>query len=260
MTAAEIEASGIAPAAAESVPVVLLHGLNRGAQSMSAVQRALQGEGRKVVNLDYPSAGHGIAELAVWLHDALLERGITCGDRTADESGSDNLGADAWGTDNWGVDFVTHSLGGIVVRALHAQFPQVVLRRVAMLSPPNQGSEVVDKLGHWFLTKALFRSITGPAGLELSTRADSVPNMLGAVDFETGVVAGNVSLNPLYSWLIPGEDDGTVAVRRMRVEGMSDFIAVRASHTFIMHNADAIHQACHFLAHGCFDHARTNRP
>ena len=224
-----------------SVPVVLLHGLNRGARSMSAVQRSLQEQGRKVVNLDYPSAGHGIAELAVWLYEAMLERGILRGDRQADHSGA---------------DFVTHSLGGILVRAMHAQFPQVAIRRVAMLSPPNQGSEVVDKLGHWFLSKALFRTITGPAGLQLGTRADSVPNMLGAVGFETGVVAGNVSLNPLYSWLIPGEDDGTVAVRRMRVEGMSDFITVRASHTFIMHNADAIHQACYFLAHGCFDHAR----
>lgn len=234
-----------------SVPVVLLHGLNRGARSMSAIQRALQDHGRKVVNLDYPSAGHGIAELGVWLHDAMLECGITRGDRETDDSRADDSGADHSGT-----DFVTHSLGGIVVRAMHAQFPQVAIRRVAMLSPPNQGSEVVDKLGHWFFSKALFRTITGPAGLQLGTRADSVPNMLGAVDFKTGVVAGNVSLNPLYSWLIPGEDDGTVAVRRMRVEGMSDFITVRASHTFIMHNADAIHQACHFLAHGCFDHAR----
>jgi hypothetical protein len=139
---------------------------------------------------------------------------------------------------------------------MHAQFPQVAIRRVAMLSPPNQGSEVVDKLGQWLLTKALFRAITGPAGLQLGTGANSVPNLLGSVGFETGIVAGNLSLNPVYSLLIPGEDDGTVAVRRMRVAGMSDFITVRASHTFIMHNADAIHQACYFLAHGCFDHAR----
>ncbi|MFT5447302.1 MAG: triacylglycerol lipase [Gammaproteobacteria bacterium] len=241
LAAADSGAHGIRQMTVGSVPVVLLHGLNRAARSMSAVQQALEDNGRRVVNIDYPSAGHGVVELAGWLHDALLERGITRGNRETDDSGT---------------DFVTHSLGGIVVRAMHAQFPQVTIRRVAMLSPPNQGSEVVDKLGHWLFSRALFRAVTGPAGLQLGTAADSVPNMLGAVGFETGVVAGNVSLNPLYSWLIPGEDDGTVAVRRMRVKGMSDFITVRASHTFIMHNGDAIHQACYFLAHGRFDHAR----
>jgi triacylglycerol lipase len=224
-----------------SVPVVLLHGLHRSARSMSAVQHALREAGRKVVNLDYPSARYGIVELATWLHDALHERGITRLDPTIDHSAA---------------DFVTHSLGGIVVRAMRVQYPQLAIRRVVMLSPPNQGSEVVDTLGHWFLTKAMFGAITGPAGRQLATRADSVPNTLGAVDFELGVVAGNVSLNPLYSLLIPGANDGTVAVKRMRVEGMSDFITVRASHTFIMYNADAIRQVCCFLARGCFDHAR----
>jgi triacylglycerol lipase len=229
-----------------SVPVVLLHGLNRSARSMSAVQRALRDAGRKVVNLDYPSARYGIVELAAWLHDALHERGITRFDPVTDNSGAICSAA----------DFVTHSLGGIVVRAMRVQYPQLAIRRVVMLSPPNQGSEVVDTLGHWFLTKAMLGAITGPAGRQLATRADSVPNTLGAVDFELGVVAGNASLNPLYSLLIPGANDGTVAVKRMRVEGMSDFITVRASHTFIMYNAEAIRQVCCFLAHGCFDHAR----
>ena len=199
---------------------------------MRSVQRALQRDDRPVLNIDYPSGHYGIAELSRWVHDSLR-------DQCATDFGS-------------GIDFVTHSLGGIVVRALRAQFPKLAIRRVAMLSPPNQGSEVVDALGGW----SLFKRITGPAGQELGTAPTSAPNSLGPVDFELGVVAGNASVNPLFSWLVPGPNDGPVAVKRMRVAGMTDFIVVRASHTFIMHNTDAIHQARQFVLHGRFDHAR----
>lgn len=215
-----------------SIPIVLLHGLNRSARSMRSVQRALQRDDRSVINIDYPSGRYGIAELTRRVHEALLDQCVP------------GLSS--------GIDFVTHSLGGIVVRALRVQFPKVAIRRVAMLGPPNQGSEVVDALRAW----RVFNRITGPAGPELGTARTSVPNSLGPVDFELGVVAGNASVNPLFSWLVPGPNDGPVAVRRTQVEGMTDFIIVRASHTFIMHNTSAIRQAREFLRHGRFDHAR----
>jgi triacylglycerol lipase len=199
---------------------------------MARLQRALEGVGLQVVNLDYPSHRYCIEELACWLHVALREHCAA------------NLAV--------GIDFVTHSLGGILVRALRKQFADVAVRRVAMLSPPNHGSEVVDALRRW----PLFKAVVGPAGQQLGTGPMSTPNSLGAVDFEVGVVAGNASLNPLLSRLLPRPNDGTVSVQSMRVEGMSDFILVRASHIFIMQNAEAIHQARQFVLHGRFDHTR----
>ena len=137
-----------------------------------------------------------------------------------------------------------------MVRVLRERHPSIAIRRVVMLAPPNQGSELVDALGE----SALFRIVTGPAGQELGTANGSVPIDLGPVDFTLGVVAGRSSLNPVYSWIIPGEDDGTVAVDRTRVAGMRDFIVIDANHTFVMQSEEAIRQARHFLREGRFDH------
>ena len=93
-----------------------------------------------------------------------------------------------------------------------------------MLGPPNQGSEIVDRLGKM----KVFQLLNGPASLQLSTHSESIPNRLGPVSFEIGVIAGDRSINPILSSLIPGKDDGKVAITRTRLEGMKDFIIVHS--------------------------------
>jgi len=122
------------------------------------------------------------------------------------------------------------------------------LGRTVMLAPPNQGSEVVDKLGNW----KLFYTLNGPAGLQLGTGSNSVPNQLGPVDFQLGVIAGSKTVNPLLSRLIPGDNDGKVSVSRTQVAGMKDFIVMPYSHTFIMRHKEVIEQALHFIQQGSF--------
>jgi len=117
-----------------------------------------------------------------------------------------------------------------------------------MLSPPNQGSEVVDRLRN----NCIYKFVTGPAGQELGTEASSIPNMLGTVDYPVGVITGDKSLNPLFSSWIPGKDDGKVSVQRTGVAGMTDFLVVPHSHTFIMRNSKVASQIIHFLAEGQF--------
>ncbi len=53
--------------------------------------------------------------------------------------------------------------------------------------------------------------------------------------------------------VIPGPDDGKVAVHRARVEGMTDFLVVPHSHTFIMTRPRVHAEVVHFLRHGRFD-------
>ena len=99
----------------------------------------------------------------------------------------------------------------------------------------------------------MLRKHPGPSRGQLGTGPEDLPARLGPVDFEVGVIAGERSLNPLFSWLIPGRDDGMVSVERARVAGMADFLVVPRTHTFIMKSWDVIDQTRAFLRNGTFD-------
>lgn len=207
---------------------MLLHGLARGAASMQPMARALENAGYAVCNLGYPSRQHPVEVLA---RDYVAPQIARC---FPDHPGP--------------LHFVTHSMGGIVLRQLAATGAVPQIGRVVMLSPPNQGSEVVDALG----SSRLFQALNGPAGAQLGTAANLPPARLGAAPFELGVLTGNRSVNWALSLLIPGEDDGKVAVLRARLEGMRDFRVIAGSHPFMPRNREAIAQTLHFLRHGVF--------
>ena len=117
------------------------------------------------------------------------------------------------------LDFVTHSLGGILVRVAVAngRLPRRRIGRVVMLGPPNGGSELADILPALPGVGSLYAALAGPAGLELGTRSSAVPPRLPPVEFDLGVIAGNHCVNPLLSALLGGPSDGKARVTRTRV-------------------------------------------
>jgi hypothetical protein len=144
--------------------------------------------------------------------------------------------------------FVTHSLGGILVRQYLLRHEIDNLGRVVMLGPPNKGSEVVDKLRNF----PGFHFINGDAGLELGTGEGSVPNQLGAANFDLGIIAGTRSINLILSRMIAGVDDGKVSVESTKLEGMHDHLELEVTHPFMMRNNKVIEQVIHYLETGRF--------
>lgn len=208
--------------------VILLHGLARSDSSFKKMEKSLQEEGYKTCNISYPSTKYPMETL---VSDYVLPKINEClkeGYKT--------------------VNFVTHSMGGIIVRYLATQDSDFKINRVVMLSPPNKGSEVVDTLGGLWL----FKAINGPAGLQLSTSNDSLPNSLGKPDFDLGIITGNKSINLILSSMITGDDDGKVSIESAKLDGMKDFLVIEATHPFIMKNNTAIEQTKYFFKNGKF--------
>jgi triacylglycerol lipase len=224
--------SGIeSPQAPEAKPcVILLHGLWRSALSMKHLQWGLEKAGYPVVNEGYPSATLPIQQLA----SVGVEAGLA--------------GCVALGREEQ-VAFVTHSLGGILVREYLSEREMEGLHRVVMLGPPNGGSQLAE----FAESAALLKPFMPEAITQLGTSDESVPRRLGPVSFELGIIAGTFNYLPFLPGQPEGPSDGTVAVAETIVPGMADFIEMPVSHSFMMWDNDVLAQVIYFLEHGRFE-------
>lgn len=210
--------------------VILLHGMGRTYLSLAKMERMLGTSGFITVNVDYPARKEPIEDLANKFLPAAVQE---CAE---DETAK--------------VHFVTHSLGGILVRYYLSRNRLERLGRVVMLSPPNQGSEAADFLKD----QPWYRNLNGPAGQQLVTGPRGLPQQLGPVDYPVGIITGSRAAF-FDSWLskeIPGSDDGKVSVERAKVDGMTDFMVLPYTHPFIMNADEVIAQTIYFLRNGAF--------
>ncbi len=207
--------------------VVLLHGLARVSDSMSELESKMQRAGFSTANINYPSRKGEIAELA----DKVVASGIDqCTHQGAKK-----------------IHFVVHSLGGILVRQYLAEHHVNELGRVVMLGTPNQGAAIVDIFSEWSLFDLL-----GPSAKALGTKDGGIVHSLGPVDFELGVIAGNLSINPLSTILLGESNDSVVTVASTRVKGMKEHLVLPVIHMLMMRDNEVIDHCIHFLKTGNF--------
>jgi alpha-beta hydrolase superfamily lysophospholipase len=228
----------IASSAASAVDdecVILLHGLGRTSASMSIMKYRLEEAGYTIWNEGYPSRQKPIEELVMVIDDGVA----FCRDQQASR-----------------IHFVTHSLGGILVRKYFQDRSVEEAQRVVMIAPPNQGSEVTDQYrDEWW-----YQFATGPAGQQLGTDEDSVPLSLSPIDLEIGIIAGTNSSDPWFNKVFAGDHDGKVSVSSTKLAEMRDFLLVDSGHTFIMNSDKVIEQIKAFLRDGKFMPVEVAKP
>lgn len=206
--------------------VLVLHGILGFKQSVSDLEAGLRAAGFDAVAVNYPSTRRTVAQHAEQLAELLA--------RTE--------GADT-------VSFVSHSMGGLVVRQLlaqpHAWQSRLRTHRVVMIAPPSQGAHLADRLAH--LTA--YDLVLGDGGSGLTTAA---ARELPAPPVPFGIIAGGrgdgTGLNPL----LPGDDDGLVGVAETDLAGAADRLLLPEHHYGIAEAPATIAATIQFLRHGRF--------
>jgi len=196
---------------------------------MKGIEWYLKRRGYRVINARYPTHGLSVEQISQTYLAPLLQSEIP-------QSSAK-------------INFVTHSQGGIVLRQYLSDHDLPNLGRVVMLAPPNHGSQIVDRLQ----ASRVGRPFLGPGYLQLGTGADSLPNRLGPVQFDCGIIAGDCPLNPLLSSMLTGPNDGKVTVASAQVDGMRDFLVLHHSHTWLMWRKNTLRQIQCFLESGRFE-------
>jgi len=147
------------------------------------------------------------------------------------------------------IDFVTHSMGGLLVRAYlaaTADAPDPRLGRLVMIGPPNLGAQLATMLQE----QVLFKAIYGPSGQQLVDDPSGLIARLPTPGFEFAIIAGSHGDERGYNPLLDGDDDGVVSVAATRLPGAADFLAVRGVHSLLPSHPDVIAAASRFLSAG----------
>lgn len=207
--------------------VVVLHGIARSASSMQTLADRLEKRGFDVLNVDYASTTYVLEDLVEKIHPEIE---LFLKDKTKK------------------VHFVGYSMGGLLARAYLAKYKPAQMGRLVMLGTPNHGSEVANFLrGNW-----AYRKVYGPAGQELTTDNDYLKKM-GKPDYDFGVIAGDRSIDPASSYIIPGVDDGKVSVASTHLAGEKDHIILHTNHLAMPQNFAVAVETAHFLTYGFFN-------
>jgi pimeloyl-ACP methyl ester carboxylesterase len=205
--------------------VLMVHGIARSTGTFSKMKQELQVAGYDAVAISYPSTRRSIEDHALALKHLLTR---------------------LEGTEM--VSFVTHSMGGIVLRHVlagdQAWRQSVLLGSVIMIAPPNQGSAVARVLKD----VPYYKTIYGTPGQQLVP--DAVTDMPVPLDVEMTIIAGGNKDGEGFNPFLDGDDDGTVKVSETVLDGTNQLFIVSDIHGTISNHPDTIDATLNVLKVG----------
>ncbi len=195
--------------------VVLIHGLGGNRTDMWPISRRLKRLGFSVHNWSYRSIGNCIETHAHRL-------GKFLSDLSRDSSNPIHL--------------VTHSMGGIIARAMLADYEFENFGRVVMLAPPNQGSHVARKLTRYigWLTPSLGQLSDAPGSF-----VNQLPNSLAKIGVEFAIVEST--------------KDRVIVQGGVHLDGLCDYAQVDGHHGVLTWYQETVNLVEKFLIHGRFN-------
>jgi triacylglycerol lipase len=205
--------------------VVLLHGILNQPFVMKKIQRGLEKNGFRVLNWGYESTEKTIEEYSADLKQFVESKNLT-----------------------HTVHFVGFSLGSIIARYYLTTTPPPQLGRLVQIAPPNHGSEWVNHLSEF----QAFDWIFGDKAIQQLKADGPFVQTLGIPPGEFGIIAGGRGDDDGYNPILPGDDDGSVAVASTRLDGAKDFVLVNGQHTLLLTKDRTVDNVVSFLKNGRF--------
>ena len=151
------------------------------------------------------------------------------------------------------VFFVTHSMGGLILRSLTAQgIDSSRFRRAVLISPPNHGSLMMKRVMALPVARHFFFRLWGTCTRDLLPEGEGITPGLPRPPCDFGIIAGGRNRKHGYMPFLPGDNDGTISVATTLLDGAQDFLVLPHMHTSILWSTDTLEAISNFLRHGTF--------
>jgi hypothetical protein len=151
------------------------------------------------------------------------------------------------------ISFVTHSLGGLILRTLLSEennwHDKFELGEIVMIAPPHGGSFFADIIRDTPELEGLYQWVCGRVGEDLTTRgASELPPLSVPVGIIIGGTGNKLGFNPLAN----RDNDIVVSRDSSNVDLAVDSVQIKGSHTLMLWNKQTVEHTLHFIEHGRF--------
>ncbi len=206
--------------------VVLIHGIFDRSNNMWRVEKKLNDNGYSVLNFDYYSTKWSMDTVVSKLEKELKQISPRYEN----------------------IFWVTHSMGGLVVRSYLSQNKMDKFKSLVMIAPPNKGSVLAERAKNF----PPYKWLSGEAGQNLGKDSLDYLEIFPPPDIPFGIIAGGIGTKEGLNPTVPGDDDGVVSVVETQLKGYSDFIVISGFHSTLILQDKVINQILFFLKDGHF--------